>query len=812
MIVLDSITAQDIQEPLVSSDNNITSVDTAPTILSTSPEKILTSESNTQPCSVSTALSLFNKVGAEQPHRAAEVEDVKSTQSTSNKYSNKTKAKVHLGACSIGALTFGVLAGPVALVFVPTYLNAVLMASYGGSGFDIGENASPKAKPEAVTSEPDQSEHSASQTPPRPARPDQPDGLDHEEEEDPNHRDVPPGPFQFHSKGGNFTFAPVYAPNITINEAPNITINGNIYFTQAGETGRSSHTNSTNETSTKPDKRRNETAAHQGEQLRATRITKMTSEQVSSMVSSATSVIGTQIVQTLVAGGGNAHHVSFNDGAQAIVTGLPAPVPSLHHRGKGFMAFNEASVCFSQGSQLKEKIKDGDINVGKTHSWRMNENRQWALVPIVKPNTDDVKPISDDARLYDEHKNKPSQAQGRVTEQVFKRNTQQILTPPVYGVNGNELEKASGHQGSWLRVGNSWIKNSESKIGHSSSVILSSGSAQAISSQHSNLTAGVCNNISDLSIAGSDDSKRSSELPTSSTQQVNSNIKTNESEQLMAEEANDDILVSDVVREPTTQAQAIGELVSENNLDTVNSNELEKATGHQGSWFRKDNHWIPNSESKFRNSSSVILSSGSAQAISSQHSNLTAGVCNNIADLSIAGSDDSKRSSELPTSSTQQVNSNIKTNESEQLMAEEANDEILVSDVVREPTTQAQAIGELVSENNLDTVNSNELEKATGHQGSWFRKDNHWIPNSESKFGHSSSVILSLGSSQAVPSTYSNRVTGLLNNMSAITLKKNESVAHNEVDVPSQRQHIIGGRPAKAMQLTNFVYHGTVMP
>ncbi|MCF5857725.1 hypothetical protein [Aeromonas veronii] len=672
--------AQDKQGPIVSGDNNITSVDTAPTILSTSPEKILTSESNTQPCSVSTELSLFNdndtKAGAAQPHRAAEGEDVKSTQSTSNKYSNTTKAKVHLGACSIGALTFGVLAGPIALVFVPSYLNAMLMASYGGSGFDIGENASPKAKPEVVTSEPDQSDHSASQTPPRPARPDQPDGLDHEEEEDPNHRDVPPGPFQSHGKGGNFTFAPVYAPNITINEAPNITINGNIYFTQAGETGMSSHTNSTNETSTKPDKRRNETAAHQGEQLRATRITKMTSEQVSSMVSSATSVIGTQIVQTLVAGGGNALHVSFNDGAQAIVTGLPAPVPSLHHHGKGFMVFNEASVRFSQGSQLKEKIKDGDINVGKTHSWRMNENRQWALVPIVKPNSGDVKPVSDDARLYDKHKYKPTQARSRVTEQVSKRNMQQIFTPPVYGVNSNDLEKASGHQ---------------------------------------------------------------------------------------------------------------------------------------GSWFREGNRWIPNSESKFRNSSSVILSSGSAQAISSQHSNLTAGVCNNITDLSIAGSDDSKKSSELPISSPQKVNANIKINEPEQLMAEETNDDILVSEVVREPTTQAQAIGELVSEHNVDSVNSNELEKATGHQGSWFRQGSRWIPNSESKFGNSSSVILSPGSSQAAPSTHSNRVKGLLNNMSALTLKKTENVAHNEVDVPSQRLRLIGGIPAKPMQVANLVSHGAVM-
>ncbi len=124
-----------------SSDGNITSLKTAPTVLPASHSQALRSESTVRPDSVSAEPSQLNKTeeATEQRATSADSERIQSTRSTSNQHSNKTKAKVHFGACSIGALTFGILAGPVGLVFAPAYLNAICMAMYGGHEFFSGE-------------------------------------------------------------------------------------------------------------------------------------------------------------------------------------------------------------------------------------------------------------------------------------------------------------------------------------------------------------------------------------------------------------------------------------------------------------------------------------------------------------------------------------------------------------------------------------------------------------------------------------------------------------------------------------------------
>ncbi|WP_155647757.1 hypothetical protein [Vibrio sp. CUB2] len=499
---------------------------------------------------------------------------MQSTRSTSNQYSNKTKAKVHLGACSIGALTFGILAGPVGLVFAPAYLNAICMAMYGGHEFLIGETpphqTEPKApalqtEPETANPEPDQPT-SASHTA---LSPDQPGGPGNEEEDEPYNNDTPPGPFPPQSRGGNFTFAPVYAPNITINEAPNITINGNIYFMQDGETAMPSQATSVKENLTQPAKSRDVSTSYQSEEVRVTRISKMTPEQVFKAVDTTDS-----ISQSLMSGALNAHQITFSDGAQAIVTGLPAPASPSHHRGIGFTAFNEASVTQSQASYTKEKAKHSDINVGFTHSWQCSDNGQWSLKPLSNQDKGDVKkrdreasmrakstashvamsseldkktdefsanletkasitkimPVmnnhSQGIKLAHVSETKPDNEKTsgyysvpddrvdggnriilenstRKEQRTDKRtNSVEIRRPilPTGQVSNNHVTRADFHYNRWVREGSQWKRDTKGQFESEAQAILSPGSAQAISSLHSNRTAGLFKNMSPITL------------------------------------------------------------------------------------------------------------------------------------------------------------------------------------------------------------------------------------------------------------------------------------------------------------------------
>ncbi|WP_318452408.1 hypothetical protein [Photobacterium leiognathi] len=50
----------------------------------------------------------------------------------SSRYNDKTKAKVHLGACGIGGIIMLLFAGPVSLVFAASYINTMCLKMYGG--------------------------------------------------------------------------------------------------------------------------------------------------------------------------------------------------------------------------------------------------------------------------------------------------------------------------------------------------------------------------------------------------------------------------------------------------------------------------------------------------------------------------------------------------------------------------------------------------------------------------------------------------------------------------------------------------------
>ncbi len=566
LVTTPTTSSTSVTSPL-SNNGNITSLKTAPSELRTSHSQALRSESTVHPDSVSAEPSLLNKTEDETEQRgtSADSERIQSTRSASNQYSNKTKAKVHFGACSIGALTFGVLAGPVGLVFAPAYLNAICMAMYGGHEFLIGETPPHQTEPEAANPEPEQPT-SASHTP---HSSDQPVGPENEEEEEPQNNDTPPDPFPPHGKGGNFTFAPVYAPNITINEAPNITINGNIYFMQAGETAMPSQATSAKEDLRQPAKSRDVSTSYQSEQVRVTCISKLTPEQVSKAVDTTDSIL-----QTLTSGELNAHQFSFSDGAQTIVTGLPAPMSPVHHRGKGFTAFNEASVTQSQTSYAKEKAKHSDIKVGVTHSWQCGDNGQWSLKPLSDQDKDDVKkrdrepsmrskPTVSHIAMSSETDNKPEEYSANLgtkasitqTTPIVNNNSQGIredyasetkpdnektsgylsaISDSVGGLNRTILEnststeqrtdkgtnsveirrpilptgqaseshatKAEFQYNRWVRDGSQWKRDTKGQCEGGAQVILSPGSAQAISGFHSNRTVGLFNNMSPITL------------------------------------------------------------------------------------------------------------------------------------------------------------------------------------------------------------------------------------------------------------------------------------------------------------------------
>lgn len=566
LVTIPAMSTKSVASPL-SSDGNITSLKTAPTVLWASHSQALRSESTVHPDSVSAEPSLLNKTeeATEQRATSADSERIQSPRSTSNQYSNKTKAKVHFGACSIGALTFGILAGPVGLVFAPAYLNAICMAMYGGHEFLTGETPAHQTEAETANPEPDQ-RTSASHTDPSP---DQPDGPGNEEEEEPHNNDTPPGPFPPHSKGGNFTFAPVYAPNITINEAPNITINGNIYFMLTGETAMPSQATSAKENLTKPAKSRDVSTSDQSEQVRVTRISKVTPEQVSKAVDTTDSIL-----QTLTSGALNAHQVTFSDGAQAIITGLPATASPVHHRGKGITAFNEASVTQSQTSYAKEKAKHSDINVGVTHLWQCGDNGQWSLKPISNQDKGNLKkrdyeplmrskPTVSPIAISSEPDNKPGESLGNLE-------TKDSITKTMSAMNNDSQGIKEGYV-------------SETKTDNEK-------------------TSGYLSVLDD-SVGGGD--RIILKNSTSTEQRTDKGTKSVESRRPIL---------------PTGQAP---------------NSHATKAEFHYNRWVREGSQWKRDNKGQFEREAQAILSPGSAQAISGFHSNRTLGLFNNMSPITL---------------------------------------------------------------------------------------------------------------------------------------------------------------------------------
>lgn len=202
---------------VLAKQESIASARRAPSVLAHQPTRLQEEKESPLPEQVSMASSVLNDQPevatpaerAEEPRSEAKAGPTASQAKgenrttplakrgrTSNRYSNKSKVTAHVGACVLGSITLGILAGPLGAVFALGYVNAMSRAIHGGAAFPVGhqkktDNVPPK--PEAA-------------------------------ESDPGENDDQPGPYANTFGSNNIIYAPV------INIDNSVTLNGNIYF------------------------------------------------------------------------------------------------------------------------------------------------------------------------------------------------------------------------------------------------------------------------------------------------------------------------------------------------------------------------------------------------------------------------------------------------------------------------------------------------------------------------------------------------------------------------------------------------------
>ncbi|EPO0038429.1 hypothetical protein ACT5DV_003423, partial [Vibrio cholerae] len=203
-------------------DAQITKVSPSSSLLTNQPVNVMVNPSPISPNSAVPTDSILasNQDSDSSSERAETIEtpeqkfNKKKVNKKSNKYDNKSKAKVHLGACAVGSITLGILAGPLGLVFAAAYINAMCGVMYGGSEFYTGDKTNQAKK------EPDpQPKDTPHKTPRNLNVP----SSDSEEGKIPDETDSGREKDQ-DTKDNVFIFAPV------INNDNRTTIHGNVYF------------------------------------------------------------------------------------------------------------------------------------------------------------------------------------------------------------------------------------------------------------------------------------------------------------------------------------------------------------------------------------------------------------------------------------------------------------------------------------------------------------------------------------------------------------------------------------------------------
>ncbi|MEZ9201573.1 hypothetical protein AB4151_04090 [Vibrio splendidus] len=341
----------------------------------------------------------------------------------------------------------------------------------------------------------------------------------------------------------------------------------------------------------------------------------------------------------------------------------------------------------------------------------------------------------------------PSAQQGAISE-----NSKSTLVQPLDKGSepspneGLEPYKHSPASGAWIRDGSGWKQTPEG-----SPVILSPGSAQAISGLHSNRSKGPFHNISEFPHKKTEKGTHSdgekaiiTGLPEAAPSAQQGAISENAQ---------------------STFVQQLGKGAESSPIEGV---EADKHSPASGAWIRDGSAWKQAPEG-----SPVILSPGSAQAISGLHSNRSKGPSHNISEFPHKHSDGAGLPEAAPSAQQGAISEN----------------------------TQSTFVQQLGKGSESSTNEGIEPDKDTANSGVGTNKVSGWEQSSEG-----SPVILSPGSAQAIPGLHSNRSKGLFNNMEKFTLKKPEKNTPNDKIETRRSLGLVGNRVSYPITLEEMVY------
>lgn len=331
----------------------------------------------------------------------------KKTHKKSNRYTNQSKAKVHIGACAVGGITLGILAGPIGLVFAAAYINAMCGSIYGGSEYFTGDKAKhPKTEPEP---EPQPENTSPSHRP-------SPNSVPSEEGRRPDESDTEQGRKHVGQpnatiNSNNFIFAPTIITSPTTTE-------GNVYFFREDDKNHKSTTEQ--KTSSTASQTNNSSHGSSTPEVKVDSVSTLNRQQATADKPAPVAADVDAFFDSV--DGDTVLHVRFNDGVNAFVhapesmtsdiltrhshllnrpsqtvvtTGKESdqtdakevqhPKPSQHHRSDGFEQMFDAPIAHSENSaRLVANEEKPSIGKNGTHSWQLQQQGSWQLKSITK--------------------------------------------------------------------------------------------------------------------------------------------------------------------------------------------------------------------------------------------------------------------------------------------------------------------------------------------------------------------------------------------------------------------------------------------
>ncbi|AQP37758.1 hypothetical protein [Vibrio anguillarum] len=388
----------------------------------------------------------------------------KKTHKKSNRYANQPKAKAHIGACAVGGITLGILAGPIGLVFAAAYINAMCGVMYGGSEYFTGDKAKhPKTEPEP------QPEN----TPPR-HRPN-PNSVPSEEGRRPDESDTEQGREHVGQPNAtigsnNFIFAPtnIFAPTTITSPT---TTEGNVYFFREDDKNHKS----TTEQKTSSTASQTNNSSQDSPATEVKKIVGVSTLNRQQATADKPALVAAAVEQFFDSFDGNtALHVRFDDGVNAFVhapesmtsdiltkhshllnrpsstvvtTGkendqtdtkeVQHPKTPQHHRADGFDQMLDAQIAHSQNSaRLVANEEKPSIGKNGTHSWQLQQQGSWELKSIDSVNAKTVQQQGFDRA--DGVPTSSGSAFERLDMELKKRNPQPFDTLPITPQNITE--------------------------------------------------------------------------------------------------------------------------------------------------------------------------------------------------------------------------------------------------------------------------------------------------------------------------------------------------------------------------------------